>query len=494
MIDVARDVHLLRQLELPARYEALVGRVGSEVAQLLVDPGDATKETLERAALSVKGRHEGVLLPLVGESGTGKTTLARNMETFLPREYATTVVHDGDVSFDALRTAARVGRPARNDDRIIPINIDHREATPPTPEEMADIKRFVRDGEIGSRCALLWPQVSARQAQRMGADYVAVAGRAPVDLPIVVEGPSRDTWVDVALNTLRLSNEMIDQLELLGVDPRDYDPEEFGTIGEFLRRIADDFTDYLQRLLRETRIPVKMTVVFVSESPNLGVLSQLTNPARYGFVDASALLEVTPESRIGRWWSVRRGLLTQTIVRLDAHALCLSPTASIPVLRRHGGEDMQSALDEIGVALPGPAAVTNAIRRSDIGQLLLGVQRSSYEARGTPSRQATPAFQLLAGTGFNLGRDKAYNRSMAEAITDFMAAEGLGSEATVPERGLGDTSLIPDNAIPFKDETICLEYTWRKGDFLVQGHRSAIAQYILEKLKDYAVGLGWAEG
>ncbi len=269
MSNRTQNTHLLRQLELPARYEALAARVGPEVAQLLVDPGTNTKHTLERAALAVSGRHEGALLPLVGGSGTGKTALARNIETFLPQEYAPTVVHDGDVSFDALCLVARGAGLARNDVRVIPINIDHREATPPSAEELAEIKRFIRDAEVGSRCVLLWPQVSTEQAEQMSADYTTVAGKPPVTLPITVEGPSRDTWVQVALNTLRLSNQMIENLDQLGVDPHDYDPEKYGTIGEFLRQIADDFTTHLQRLLDEARIPVKMMIVFASESPNL---------------------------------------------------------------------------------------------------------------------------------------------------------------------------------------------------------------------------------
>src|SRR5215208_4738902 len=101
----SKDTHVLRVLELPARYEALADRVGPEVAQLLVDPGDATRLTLERAGLSVTGRREGALLPLVGGSGTGKTTLARNLSAFLPNEYAATVVHDGSVDFASLREA-----------------------------------------------------------------------------------------------------------------------------------------------------------------------------------------------------------------------------------------------------------------------------------------------------------------------------------------------------------------------------------------------------
>ena len=158
----SRDTHVLRELELPARYEALADRVGPEVAQLLVDPGDETRLTLERAGLSVKGRREGALLPLVGRSGTGKTTLARNLSTFLPNEYAATVSHDGAIDFDSLVEAAKKGAPPRDDDRVIPINIDHREAVPPTPQELADIKRFIRDPAVGRRCVLLWPQTVSR--------------------------------------------------------------------------------------------------------------------------------------------------------------------------------------------------------------------------------------------------------------------------------------------------------------------------------------------
>ncbi len=154
---------------------------------------------------------------------------------------------------------------------------------------------------------------------------------------------------------------------------------------------------------------------------------------------------------------------------------------------------MKTALAEVGIGLPGPSEVSQAIKRSDVGQQLLGIPRSTFEARGTPSQQATPAFQSIAETGFALGRDKGYNRSMAEAITAFMKAEELGSEAAVPEQGLAETNLIPDNAITFDDVILCVEYTWRKGDFLTTTHRSDVAQYILDKLKNYALALGWAK-
>jgi hypothetical protein len=327
----------------------------------------------------------------------------------------------------------------------------------------------------------------------MSKEYVDVAGRAPVDLPVSVEGPARDMWTDIALNTLQLSNPMVESPELLGVDPQTYDPEKFETIGEFLRQLADDFIAYLQALLADQRVPVKLTIVFVSESQDPGVLSQMMSSMRYGFVDASALLAATPESRIGRWWGARRGSLTQTIVRLDAHAVYLSPTASISVLGRYGDEAVRSLLSELEMPRHGPAEVRQHIKRSDMGQLLAGIERSSYEARGTPSTQAVAAFQILAEDGFGGGRDKRHNEAMGTAITDFLSTEEIDAEATRPEKGFLDGALIPDNAIPFTDEVMCIEYTWRKGEFLASDSRATVAGYVLDKLKNYAVALGWVE-
>jgi hypothetical protein len=171
----------------------------------------------------------------------------------------------------------------------------------------------------------------------------------------------------------------------------------------------------------------------------------------------------------------------------------LSPTTTIPVLRRYGGEEVQSALEELGLHRPGPAELAQIVKRSDVGQLLLGVERSTFEMRGTPSTQAVPAFQLLAERGFNLGKDKPHNASLAEAITAFMESEGIESEAVRPEKGFLSGALIPDNAVPYADETLCIEYVWRKGEFLHTRNRAAVAEYVLKKLRTYAIALGWIE-
>jgi len=116
---------------------------------------------------------------------------------------------------------------------------------------------------------------------------------------------------------------------------------------------------------------------------------------------------------------------------------------------------------------------------------------SRFEARGTPGDEATAAFQLLAESGFNLGKDKNLNGVMAIGIDHLLHDSEIPFERVTAEEKLPFCPLIPDNAVYFENRVQCVEYTWRKSDFLSSNYRSTVAQYILEKLKNYARELGW---
>jgi hypothetical protein len=161
MADERPNVHLLDNSSfLPDMNPCRTDLV--QVARLLVPPGLDTVEALRKVSLSVVNRGEGYLVPVVGPSGAGKTTLGNNVSTFLPGEFTPTVVHTGEVTFEAL-TSTVVGAMsglATNDTRPMPLNIDHRESAPPSAEELAAIKRFAREPSGGYRCAVLWPETS----------------------------------------------------------------------------------------------------------------------------------------------------------------------------------------------------------------------------------------------------------------------------------------------------------------------------------------------
>lgn len=95
---------------------------------------------------------------------------------------------------------------------------------------------------------------------------------------------------------------------------------------------------------------------------------------------------------------------------------------------------------------------------------------------------------LASEYGFGSGNDKKLNR----AVGDFLAAAQSELGEAVVEKRLEYLPLIPDLAIDGVDEATCIELHWRSGDFLTTMNRSEIAQYVLKKLKSYAVESGWA--
>ena len=205
------------------------------------------------------------------------------------------------------------------------------------------------------------------------------------------------------------------------------------------------------------------------------------------------MLDATRDSAIGRWWAARRGLLTQTILKLDAHAFCLPPHMSVAIISNYGPRDCVKALDDGGYNKPSKARVREYLGRTDLGKFLQAKEVSGYETRGRPSENAAGHYQALQKLGFTYGRDKQLNKAVLASLVDFYRGMSLPYEDSICEQGLKFANLIPDNAIfTSGNEVLCFEYTWRAGDFLSTTSRAPVASYALEKLKGYALALGWA--
>lgn len=482
--------HLLTELSLPDRYETLESAIGSDIARILVAPSVDNISSIQEISLDVTTRSEGVLVPVYGETGVGKTTFVRNINQWLPFEFGPTIGFEGNIEFDELSNALteHSKKLPANNDKIISINIDHRENNPPSDAELSTIKRFLRTHRSGAPSIIFWPETNLEIAQKIAARYINVAGEAAVPLPLTYQGPPAATWTDIAKHTLALSNRISD-LDQLGIDPNDYNIAEYRTLGAFLRKLSRDFNRKVLEIRRSTEKPLTLVIVFASESSDPGVLSQLTSSARYGLLDAHALISVTSQSVIGKWWSSRRGLLTRAIVQLDAHAICLAPTAAASCIRNFSTD--APYFDAIGYNRYGPARGVRDLSRSDLGKIVAGDLISRFEARGTPAEGASEAFAALANNGFNLGKDKGLNEIMKDSISALLESKNQSFEHIYSEKKLPFCSIIPDNSIHSQESITCVEYTWRKGDFLSSKNRSTVAQYILTKLRNYARELGW---
>lgn len=485
------NLHVLKGLRLPDRFETLSALVGPRVAELLVAPALDTIATFRTLGLAVKARGQGMIAPVYAPTGAGKTTLAHALSTFLPDVFASSAVHNGAISADML-SATLVGALKPGDDRVIPLLVDHREGAPPTEIELAEIKRFLRTADAGARTVVLWPETDSNKAKQIAQDYEALAGAPPVPMPLLPAGPERSTWRDVALHTLKVCND-VDNLEDLGVNPISYDPERSGTLGEFLRKISNDFVKTINSIITSSARLIHVVIMFACETPDHGILSNLTSNAKFGLLSANALLDATRDSAVGRWWATRRGVLTQTILKLDAHAFCLPPHMSVAIISNYGPSEAVKSLEGSEYKRPSKARVREYLSRTDLGKFLQAKAVSGYETRGRPSENASKHFQVLHKLGFTYGRDKRLNKAVLEALIDFYNEESLPFESSLCEQGLDFANLIPDNAILTKgNEVLCFEYTWRGGDFLSSTSRATVAGYALEKLKTYALALGWA--
>ena len=267
------NLHVLKGLRLPDRFETLSALVGPRVAELLVTPAADTVTAFRALGLAVTARQQGVLAPVYAPTGAGKTTLAHALSTFLPDVFAASAVHSGAVSAESL-SATLKGAIRLGDSRVIPLLIDHREGAPPTGAELAEIKRFLRTTDGGARTVVFWPETDDAKAAQIARDYEALAGAPPVAMPLLPAGPERAAWRDVALHTLKVCND-IDSLEDLGVSPANYDPAGSPTLGEFLRRISNDFVETVNGIITSTARLIHVVILFACETPDHGILSNL---------------------------------------------------------------------------------------------------------------------------------------------------------------------------------------------------------------------------
>lgn len=484
---------MLQQLYLPDRYEGLRDHLGADLVRVLVGPPADMENAFLAVAQSIETTRRGVFVPAYGLSGTGKSTLANSLDHFYGDRFAPPVAHIGDIGDDRLeQTMGRaMAHLATNDDRAIPVVIDGREGEPASGPELAALKRFLRT-DTGQRAGVLWLETSKERAGTMSRAFEDIAGESSVELPLEIRGPDRDMWPGIARTTLELSNQVAN-LESLGVDPTDYEPAAFNSLGGYLARIASDFNAQTREMLGELAKPTQIVVAFASESRDVGPIAQLTEGHRLGLLNAHALVGATPGTDMGRWWSERMGLLTSTIVRLNARSYVLPPTVTVTALRRAGEDEVRRLLEDHAVADVDPVPYW---QRSDLGRFMLGEERDTPETRGNPSEPKIAAFRQLGAAGyFSSGRDRALNAAIARSLAGFLSAIGQDGEVT-PEKQLETPrnhqgNIIPDILVEEPEIRTCIEITWRQGEWVTSSNRAAIAEYILRKLRGYASALGW---
>ena len=161
--------HLLDEISLPDRYERLVGKVGAEVARIIIPPKSRmTYQAVTLLARDAITRDEGMIVPVFAGTGAGKTTFVENIGHWVPADFTTTLTYVGELTYDGLAAAVEEFKRdlPENNRKIIPINIDHRESNPPTDAELSAIKRFLRTKGGGAPSIVFWPEIDKSLAEQ----------------------------------------------------------------------------------------------------------------------------------------------------------------------------------------------------------------------------------------------------------------------------------------------------------------------------------------
>lgn len=488
---------VLQKLKLPSRYESLVAAVGPKVAQLLIEPSGDTLDIFSRAASHIQVQGSGLFLPVFADPGTGKTTLISSLGSWISGSYGPTVKlaneESKEITFEKLRKkvadAVSENDIPSNDHRILVINIDGRESDGPSSGELSEIKMFLREpgaeyGKPGSRILLVWLTTKEALSREMSKEYENVAGSSPVNIPVQVKGPDPGAWQQIASNTLELVNDF-SGLDELGVNPCDYEPAEYNSIGDFLQKISSDFVELKHRMLSSMSVRVKIVFVFACESSKADVLRELVGN-HHDMLDPIKLLKATPDSEIGEYWKKNRGLLTTTVLKLEARATFVTPALSVPILYQHGPNDVRAVLGAEGYKDASMKISDNTLKKSHFYKVLAGELATIPDGRGSSFGGAKlEAFRSIAKKyKFTAGRDKKLNRAFGEFLKTNPFSDGVVS---VEER-LQGTKLIPDISLKCEGHVKCIEFHWRGKD-LLKSDKSAVAQYILKKLRAYAEAL-----
>jgi len=483
--------HLLQRLTLPDRFEGLQEKLGLDYRRILVPSDKRIKDKLFLIAESIRSRREGTLIPLAGGTGVGKTTFAFSLDVLGPKYFTATERFEGMITLAGLNQKVRDALAKRPGDGeiIVPIVID-RESEPPSETELAELRRFFRAPHLGQRCILLWPDPQEPRAREVARAFSTVAGEPVVDLPVVVEGPPRETWAEIAASTIEAVNDVT--ADELGIDLASYNLNEAATIGGFLRKVSTSFNQRRVDLLGRLEKPVSVAFLFASESTDAGILSTFTRHRNFGYLEARSLLDISANSALGKWWSRKPGLLQNAILQLEARAYCIPPSVTVRALRTFG-----AAIPELDFLKAGWRASTTefikTLGNSDFGWYLANKHRSASETRGFPATAAVDAFaQIATAYGFESGRDKALNRVMGSAFDTYLKQLNAGEQAAVKiEKSLGFCNITPDVSFHYPDVVRTAEFAWWGGAGLDRANRARCAQYILKKLRDYIEQLGW---
>jgi hypothetical protein len=502
------DAIPVNTLNLPGRFEKLETEsrnTGSDLAGIIERVDNACTE-IEIVLREVKTSGIGRLQILHGHSGSGKTTFLHGLHYFFQNidviRIPKTVPLQGIADFiekDSLH---------RKEHRLYIIH--DRDNPSSSNDELRAAFELLRSlfRTDPGRVLVVWPVTDLNKANDL-ADVAWDIGRDSLlgtrARVYNFDGLPKDSFAHVADTTTRALNsgENLESFGVGGTVAHDL-ARESETIGEYYSRLnaksAERNASVLTLLKTRTRPHVWIVVPGDDLKELDRTVSSLTQGTRNRLdIDKIAEFLDNDENKSAYLtdWRVRRADMAYLMRILDVRLFELPPNAALASVRCYGNDPTRAGLQKKNETSENCA---DTITRTRLGQALLDPDATlALRVRETSDEMAKEfvAIQQLASRG-----DKALNKAVALAISDFLKRNGKPSNVVSEKQAIPGSQLFPDIQITQPDGSIaCLELTWRStgkslssdaGDRKPQNTLTAghIMKYLLEKVMEYVKDLG----
>ena len=467
---------------LPTRYEPLVRAFGDKAKTTFV-PSNQDLDAAKRFLTAAESAHQGKLIFIEADSGSGKSTFVHSLEVFLPDKVSSVIRLPPPHELAVVDIPGYLAQLAPSQ-KFSVVNFDGREA--PYFQE-AEYQTFLgaMNGVLRSRSDLvvIWPVTDPTFSARLVTLLERVGGRSAFGpTPIHrLHGLPSSQYGQVLEKILQMANWRLEDAAIATTEV-DNLIQGAARVGAFL----DDLQALISNRFDVGSVGVtfpSLVIAISSSEPKIRETCRSLRRADSFYIEASRLLMYTKKSNVAEWWANRatdlKSALPHVIALLNAQLVSLSASAVVHSVLHFGEPDLLSLVQGVRADRGNARKV---VRASELYRFTMDDAVDNREYGSNVKDQTFESYDRLQNVSET--RHRALNAAILGMLGDSGAVlSNLAYEATLV------TGLQSDACYNDQNGTVALEFHHKARN---EANSNKLAIYVLEKLKEYAINFGLA--
>jgi hypothetical protein len=472
--------------QLPSRYEPLVSMLGENAQttfmRIEADLG-AMARLLHQAQAAHQGKFQFIYSPL--KAGTGKTTFVQSLKIFLPDMIES--VHKIDQQAeDVFRSILQYLKNLKVNARANVVNLDGHESFIASDAEyrsfLVQLNTILRNRRD---IIILWPTNDIKFAEKIVGILREVGGNSPFGQnPIYnLQGPQKGDFPKILEGILKVANWRLEDAALNWNQVAQI-TSGVSNIGEYLDKVQVAVTENF-RIENIGFEPPKLFFVVSAGTEHIRDICRTLRRADSYYIDSARLQMYTRKSKIARWWDERnkdqKTSLPYIVSLFDAQLLSLSPSSVVHSVLMADLKDFPGVAERVTKNAGNAGRV---ISSTEFFKFSKGQEVDVKETKASTKSETLEAYEIIQE------RSKDRHKALNGSILRLAQQAGCGFTDIALEQSYGKVARVGVDAIANLNGEKChLEFFHKSAG---EAKENKIAIYILEKLREYAVGYGVA--